>query len=432
MPSQLGILRHFAVARWQRRFATREQLLAWQERQLAEFIKSLASNSPFYRDFEPALEKLPRMNKSDFIANFAALNPHGITLEEATALAIKAERDRDFTPTLPNGITVGLSSGTSGARGVFLVSREDRERWAGIVLARVLSAESLRQILSPWRAPLKIAFFLRADSNLYRSLGSRRVQFRFFDLLQPLAKLARELQDYQPDVLVAPATVLAELARDKLVDLQPRQVVSVAEVLDEADAAAIARCFGTPPANVYQATEGFLASTCPAGNLHLNEEYLHVETEWLDDGKRRFHPVITDFSRRSQFIVRYCLDDVLSIADSPCPCGRVARTIRSVDGRADEVLRFGAPVFPDVLRHAFHTMEQPPGFYRIEQHGKLLHIMLKNPGETSEQGVSQALVRLFTKLQLPMPELRYLPWIDQAPGEKLRRIRLVTPHPDFP
>jgi len=429
MARQLSILRHFAVARWGRRFATREQLLAWQGRQLAAFMETLAASSPFYRGCGPFLERLPRMDKSSFMANFAALNPHGITLDDATALAMKAERDRNFTPTLPDGISAGLSSGTSGARGVFLVSGEDRERWAGIVLARVLSRESLRQILSPWRAPLKIAFFLRADSNLYRSLGSRRVQFRFFDLLQPLAKLAGELQDYRPDVLVAPATVLLELAQGALVDIHPRQVVSVAEVLDEADAAAIARCFGTRPANVYQATEGFLASTCRAGNLHMNEEYLHVETEWIDEGKRRFHPVITDFSRRSQFIVRYRLDDVLSIDDSPCPCGRVARRIRSIDGRADEVLRLGAPVFPDVLRHAFHCMERPPGFYRIEQHGKVLQIMLRNPGETIEREVSQALARLFEKLQLAVPEVRYVPWIDQAPGEKLRRIRLITPDP---
>lgn len=432
MARQLRILRHFARARWLRRFASREQLVAWQERQLAEFVTTLIASSPLYRGCEPSLEKLPRMNKSEFMANFAALNPYGISLAEAMALAVKAEGDRDFSPTLANGISVGLSSGTSGSRGVFLASEEDRERWAGIVLARVLSAESLRQILTPWRPALKIAFFLRADSNLYRTLGSRRVRFRFFDLLQPLSKLASELHDYRPDVLVAPATVLLELAQGGRMATSPRQVVSVAEVLDDADAATITRCFGTRPANVYQATEGFLASSCPAGNLHLNEEYLHIETEWIDAERQRFHPVITDFSRRSQFIVRYRLDDVLSIADSPCPCGRVARRIRSIDGRADEVLRFGAPVFPDVLRHAFHCMEQPPAFYRIEQHGNELQIMLKNPGETREEEMSQALARLFGNLRIAMPEVRYVPWIDQAPGEKLRRIRLVSPVPDSP
>ena len=45
---------------------------------------------------------------------------------------------------------------------------------------------------------------------------------------------------------------------------------------------------------VYQATEGFLACTCSAGHLHLNEDIIFVEKEYLDE--RRFYPVITDLS----------------------------------------------------------------------------------------------------------------------------------------
>ena len=39
---------------------------------------------------------------------------------------IKSEENRDFSPTI-KGITVGLSSGTSGNRGVFLASEKEAE-----------------------------------------------------------------------------------------------------------------------------------------------------------------------------------------------------------------------------------------------------------------------------------------------------------------
>ncbi len=62
---------------------------------------------------------------------------------EASAAAEKAETSRDFTPTV-RGVTVGLSTGTSGARGVFMVSPAERQRWAGTMLAKLLEGV-------PWR-----------------------------------------------------------------------------------------------------------------------------------------------------------------------------------------------------------------------------------------------------------------------------------------
>ncbi len=89
---------------------------------------------------------------------------------------------------------------------------------------------------------------------------------------------------------LAIAVLAGELA------VRPKRVISVAEVLEPQDRALIERAFG-PLHQVYQATEGFPASTCEHGVLHLNEEFVHIEPEWLDDEQRRFVPVITDFSR---------------------------------------------------------------------------------------------------------------------------------------
>ena len=64
----------------------------------------------------------------------------------------------------------------------------------------------------------------------------------------------------------------------------------IAMIVTEAqDRALIVQAFGAVH-EIYQATEGFLASTCEHGVLHLNEEYVHVEPQWLDREQRRFVP----------------------------------------------------------------------------------------------------------------------------------------------
>ncbi len=365
------------------------------------------------------------MTKSLFLEHFAELNRHGITLEQAAEVALRAEQDRDFKPVLPGGITAGLSSGTSGARQVFLVGRADRCRWAGQMMARMLSTASLRRVLNPFVAPLRIAFFLRASSNLYTTLSSGRVKFEYFDLTRPIDELVAELNAFDPHLLVAPATVLAELARRAQVN--PQQVISVAEVLDARDRATIEKAFGVPVAEIYQAAEGFLGCTCSHGRMHLNEEALHIEPQWLDEARERFHPIVTDFSRETQWFVRHRLDDILRLDSTPCPCGRKTMTLRGIEGRAEEVLWLrdagGAlsPVFPDVLRQALYT--QPVELYRIEQHGTNWEIRLRN-GDAA--AVQTALETLIDGLRLEPPEFRFLSWTDQPSSEKQKRIRCIT------
>ncbi len=119
-------------------------------------------------------------------------------------------------------------------------------------------------------------------------------------------------------------------------------------------------------AEVYQATEGFLGSSCRAGRIHLNEETLHIERLWIDDARERFHPVITDLSRTTQWFVRHRLNDVLMLDPTPCPCGRRTTTLRAIEGRAEEVLWLPgkdgalAPVFPDLVRQAIYSLDRPP------------------------------------------------------------------------
>lgn len=432
MSEPLLILWHFIRTRWLPRLPAAFRL--------RRFLRSVTRDSPHYRDVDPSkLENFPLMAKRNFLAHFADLNRHHIPLEEATATALRAERERDFQPQLPGGVTVGLSSGTSGTRHVFLVGRADRCRWAGQIFARMLSRESLRQLITPWRPPLRIAFFLRASSNLYTTLRSRRVQFTYHDLTRPFADLLQDLANQQPHILVAPATVLAEIAKHHLrhssfvIRHSLLQIISVAEVLDTRDRTLIEQAFSLPVGQIYQAAEGFLGATCPRGRIHLNEDSLHIERRWIDEKRDRFQPIITDFSRQTQWFIRHHLTDILRPATTPCPCGAKTTSLDSIEGREEEILSSRdtggtpQPVFPDVLRQALYSLPQAPEHYRIEQHLDEWLVHVQPFDSSTETSIREALTRLHSTLKLTPPTFRFLPWTEQPPGEKQKRLRCVTP-----
>ncbi|MCC7701804.1 CoF synthetase [Janthinobacterium sp. GW460P] len=368
------------------RFASRAQLDAYQQRQLARFIDVLCARSTYFAPYRKLpLAQWPTMNKALMLEHFDAMNTEGITLAQAMEAAMAAEHSRDFTPAVGD-ITVGLSSGTSSRRAVFTVSPREKAQWAGVMLAKALPDGLF--------SGEKVALFLRANSNLYTAVRSPWLTFAFYDLFQPFDSLCAQLARYQPSVIVAPAQVLRQLAlrviEGSLV-LAPKKVISVAEVLEAQDRALIVQAFGAVH-EIYQATEGFLASSCEHGVLHLNEEYVHIEPQWLDDEQRRFVPVITDFTRITQPIVRYRLDDILIARATPCPCGRTTRAIDGIEGRCDDMLLLPSlpsaqsatvAVFADVLTRAFAQALPADADYRLLQSGDSalqLHAALDDAG----------------------------------------------------
>lgn len=413
MPDTLAVAAAFAHDRWlpgQRWYDAR------RARALARFLRRDLPRASFYAPYAGRpLAELPIVDKATVLADFAGFNRYGVTLDQALDVAREAERTRDFTPTI-HGVTVGLSSGTSGRPGVFLVSDRERRRWAGALMAQLLSTTSLRIIAR--RAPLKVALFLRANSNLYETLGSSRVEFRYCDLTRPLEEHVAAVSDV--DVLVGPPSVLRQLTTfSELAGLQPTQVIAAAETLEPDDAAVIEAAYGVPVDQIYQATEGLLGVSCPERRVHLNEGYVHIEPEWLDE--ERFVPIVTDFTRTTQLVVRYRLDDVLLAAAGPCPCGRPGRSVRAVLGRCDDVLDLdGTPVYPDVLRHALALAG--PDDYRIEQHGEVWQVALRG---SSAAAVERELGVVAERLGKAPPKIETMPWPAEATTDKRRRVRRV-------
>ncbi|MCW5849442.1 MAG: adenylate cyclase, partial [Anaerolineae bacterium] len=150
----LTLARHFLSAKWREATLRDAALARYQDRRARRMAAWAAAHSPFYRahwaghDLDD-WQTLPTVDKALMMAHFDQFNTRDVRLDDALAVALAAERSRDFAPLLGD-LTVGLSSGTSGHRGLFLVSAEERAGWAGAIMARALHG---------WpRLPLRVAF----------------------------------------------------------------------------------------------------------------------------------------------------------------------------------------------------------------------------------------------------------------------------------
>ncbi|MCW6676744.1 CoF synthetase [Aerococcaceae bacterium NML180378] len=342
-------VKNFVKFRWLLKFKDRQQLERYQQKKLARHLKFIRTHSPYFREMNmDSFEAIPYMNKQIMMDNFNQLNTVGIDKEQALELAIHSEKTREFQEKL-QGISVGLSSGTSGHRGLFIVSDDEIATWVGGIMAKLLPSHRLLNH--------KVAFFLRADNNLYEGAKSRVLDFKYFDISKSMEEQVEILQQFQPTILIAPPSVLMILAKsveNNKLSIQPIKVISVAEVLTQEDSEYFRRIFKQPFIHqVYQCTEGFLGYTCECGSFHLNEDIAYIEKEYVDE--RRFIPIITDFVRSSQPIVRYRLNDILVESDKKCPCGSALMVIEKIEGRMDDVFLFDTregkeiSVFPDYI-----------------------------------------------------------------------------------
>ena len=366
MNFKLRIISNLLSLRYNRKFhkANLKKLQAkrWSKMQFT------LQQSPFYEDLsnrKQELKNYPVINKSIFMEHFNSINTRGIKRDEAFALAIKSEKSRNFSPMI-NGVTIGLSSGTSGNRGVFLATEAERAQWVACVLDRVIGFSLKKR---------SVAFFLRANSNLYDSVKSKVLTFEFFDLMKDLKTQIPKLNKIQPTILVAQPSLLVELAKKKEageLNINPDKIISVAEVLYPEDAEYLKSVFRQTIHQVYQCTEGLLATSCEHGTLHFNEDFLIIEKKYIDTDRKRFHPVITDLMRTTQPVVRYELNDIIH-EKKDCPCGSKSIGIEQIEGRSDDVLIFESndgsqkKIFPDFFRRAIIMSDESISDYTLVQ-----------------------------------------------------------------
>ena len=75
--------------------------------------------------------------------------------------------------------------------------------WAAAILAKMLPKGSFGH---------RIAFFLRADNELYQTINTALIRLEYFDIFKHTDEHIERLNNYQPTIIVAPASMLIELS----------------------------------------------------------------------------------------------------------------------------------------------------------------------------------------------------------------------------
>ncbi|GHU61685.1 coenzyme F390 synthetase [Clostridia bacterium] len=413
MNEKLIILWSFVKTRWFSFFWNKKNLRKRQRRLFTKQVSLIKRISPFYMKNSD----LPIIDKSILMEQFNDINTVNIDKSQAMEFALASECTRNFNNKM-EGITIGLSSGTSGHRGLFLVSDKERAFWAGTVLAKTLPKRHLFGV--------KIAFFMRADSALYETVNSRLVKFQFFDMQNDMEKNIRDLSVFAPTILVAPPSCLLCIAHaNSTLRIHPKKIISIAEVLEHSDAETIKSAFGVHVVHqIYQCTEGFLGATCEYGILHINEDIVQMEKEMLDE--TRFVPIITDLKRCAQPIVRYRLNDVLIEKKERCKCGSPFLALEKIEGRCDDVFEFEGEkgtvsVFPDFIRRCLLFVDDV-GEYRIQQRSTSeIAVLADDLSEEVKERIYNEFKKVSINFKFFMPHIVFLPY-DYDLSRKLKRV----------
>jgi putative adenylate-forming enzyme len=388
-------------------FSALQQLVdfAWKKGPFyAELYKTrpslLSDMSSFYR--------LPTINKQIMMDHFDDLNTCGLKKAEALQFALDQEFSGNYSGYFKKDYVVGLSSGTSGNKGIFITQREMTQRLPFVFLAR--GGIPLSYL------PFRILFLLRVFSQGFSDINSPLVKLVYKSTMTPPAELVAVINEQRLDIIMAPPSMLRQLLVQAH-KIRPRIkiIISYAEVLEKEEKARIEKAFRCRVHEIYQASEGQIGSTCRCGNLHINEDLVLVELydahgNTVDKpGELADRMLVTNLVNRVQPLIRYEMNDLIVLGDK-CPCGSAFRVIAGILGRHDDVLYLKTvggetrPVFPDLFaRWIITTDDRIREFKVIQKSREELDIHLDLYSKASDQlNEEEIMLRLNEKIQMEL------------------------------
>jgi phenylacetate-CoA ligase len=314
--------------------ASREQIVAMQERRLRQLIWHAYDHVPFYR----ALMDRHRVKPHDIqtLADLPRLPI--VTKSEMAAAPPHALRARDADP---RTLVERRTSGSSGP--IFTMVRSQAEELVSEMLQLRIRRYFGLRVGDTQVVAVMDTRTLKAVSRMHR-LANRFGVHRTVMLspLLPPEEFARKLAALRPQVILGLAGPIARLAgsmTDELrVQIRPKHVITTGEVLTARMRRAIAEGFAAPVYDKYVCAElGHIAWECvETGELHTCDDHLIIEV--VRDGApanagERGELVATGLNYHAMPFIRYKLADVVTRGQDVCACGQPFSTIRAVQGR---------------------------------------------------------------------------------------------------
>lgn len=327
------------------------QLQVHQADALQQMRTHAYARSSFYRSFHQGVEdrplaELPILTKKILLANF-----DGIVTDPTITLEGIRQHVANAAPgqMLHGRYRVSATSGSSGHPGFFVF---DDTEWL-TVLASFARAHTWAGVDINLTHRMKMASVASTSlwhmsSQVAATLDSWWMPALRLAASEPLESLVQQLNEWQPEMLVAYASMAGILAQEQhagRLHIHPHLVFTSSEVLTEQTRSCIERAWGVAPFNEYAATEvaGIAAEHIDDRRLHLYEDLLIVESvdsqgRPMPEGEYGAKLLVTSLFGRTLPLIRYEIEDSVCI-DPPSPSSHVPfATIKGVQGRTEDIL----------------------------------------------------------------------------------------------
>lgn len=354
--------------------ASRERILAFQERRLRELIAHAYERVPYYRD----LFNRERIRPADIrtLADLTFIPPtsksmlQSLDVKDVIAKGADAQR-----------LVVRKTTGTTGLPLTMYRNRAESAVIVAMVwrVRKEFGVRSRDKVISlAWKRPdSETVGPAKRRGRIRRAFGIPA--WTKINCIRPMEEIADALRQEQPDVILGYAGVLGRLAEflgDGAADIRPRLVVSVSEALTSVARARIERAFDTTVRDVYAAWElGLMAYECRMGGMyHTCDDNVILEVRRRDGSYARDgesgEVIGTSLHYAAMPFIRYEIGDVATRGPDRCKCGSPFQTLRAIDGRTQDYFRLpdGRLLHPmeitSIIRDAvFRSMRQ----YQIVQ-----------------------------------------------------------------
>lgn len=376
---------------------SRQQLLEYQRKKLAELRKFAYTYSPFYQQFHKGLRdmplaELPVLTKRVLMENWDNLvTDQSLKLQEVKVfLSILKEKE-----CFKDKYYVVSTSGNTGLKGIFIYNAQE---WMQI-LASYARANDWAGLKVGLTHRLKIAVVSsrtpwHQSSLVGATIKSPIVPTLRIDSVEPIKQIVDKLNKYQPQSLVAYANMGRLLALEQLkgnLHIQPQAVFCASEVLTQDTRNMIEKAWLIKPFNVYAATEtaGIASERIDHKGMYLYEDFViaePVDEKYKAVPNGEFAPkiLVTVLFSRTLPLIRYEMSDSVCLAAQQFSGDVPFARMEEIQGRMEEIIT----LLPNdgeqhVLQPNFfhHLMENlPVGNWQIEQTGNnALKILIIEP-----------------------------------------------------
>jgi phenylacetate-CoA ligase len=381
-----------------------ERILAIQDQKFRELLRHAHQNSEYYREkfkgknLETCrLQDLPILTKNDMMNHFENF---------VTDKRLKRQPIIDFMSDFGNmgkyylnEFVVSHTSGSQGQAAVIVQHKDGPFHLFAMQVARGHAMpktwgtvfKKLFKRRSRWAMILFKPCFIPSGSAFgYMPQASRKLADMLrLNLSDPFEVNLRKLDEFQPNYITAYVHVLEQLARaakNGQTTIASKGnlelVVAISEPLPPETQKFIETNLGVPVANHYAMGEcPQLSLGCPLGHgAHINNDMAILENvdanyNPVPDGTPGAKVLMTNLMNFVQPIIRYEIDDVITLSSDPCPCGNKLPRIVSIAGRSNdqfwvvsdkgETLEMSNLIFKDAFLLLFDIAE-----FQVTQTGK--------------------------------------------------------------